>query len=88
MLSQQQNHAPIANQPNSAQLEAPPMIPLSYIQVRAVVWECGEGQTDRQTDRQRDRQTDRRPCPIYILPQLCLTGNVTTESLVANLSRW
>jgi len=22
----------------------------SYIQVRAVVWECGEGQTDRHTD--------------------------------------
>jgi len=23
---------------------------LSYIRVRAVVWECGEGQTDRHTD--------------------------------------
>jgi len=27
------------------------------IRVRAVVWECGEGQTDRQTDRQTHRQT-------------------------------
>jgi len=27
---------------------APPTIPPSYIRVRAVVWECGEGQTDTQ----------------------------------------
>ena len=33
------------------------MLPPSYIRVCAVVWECGEGQTDRHTD--RDRQTDR-----------------------------
>jgi len=26
-----------------------PTIPPSYIRVRAVVWECGEGQTDRET---------------------------------------
>jgi len=44
-----ENRAPIANTPNSAQLEGTPTIPPSYIQVRAVVWECGEGQTD--TDR-------------------------------------
>jgi len=30
---------------NSAQLEGTPTIPPSYIRVRAVVWECGEGQT-------------------------------------------
>jgi len=29
---------------------APPTIPPHYIVVRAVVWECGEGQTDRHTD--------------------------------------
>ena len=29
---------------------ARPTIPPSYISVRAVVWECGEGQTDRHTD--------------------------------------
>ena len=28
---------------------APPTIPLSYIRVRAVVWECGDGEIDRQT---------------------------------------
>jgi len=40
--------APIANLPSSAraQLEGTPTIPPSYIRIRAVVWECGEGQTD------------------------------------------
>jgi len=45
-----------ANPPN-AQLEGTPTILASYIRVRAVVWECGEGQTDRHTDTQRDTQT-------------------------------
>jgi len=40
--------APIANLPNSAQLEGTPTIPL----VCAVVSECGKGRTD--TDRQTD----------------------------------
>jgi len=40
-----------ANPPNSAQLEGTPTIPASYIRVRAVVWECGEGKTDEQTHR-------------------------------------
>jgi len=39
----------IANLPNTAQLQGTPTIPPSYIWVRAVVWECGEGQTDTQT---------------------------------------
>jgi len=30
-------------------LHNPSAIPPSYIRVRAVVWECGEGQTDTQT---------------------------------------
>ena len=33
---------------NLCQLEPPPPIPLTYIRVRAVVWECGEGQIDTQ----------------------------------------
>jgi len=42
--------AQIANPPNNTQLEGTrPTIPPSYIQVRAVVWQCGEGQTDRHT---------------------------------------
>jgi len=41
--------APIANLPNSAQLEDTPTISPSYIRVHALVWECGEGQTDTQT---------------------------------------
>jgi len=42
-----ETRAPIADPPNSVQLED--HLPFaSYIRVRAVVWECGEGQTDRQ----------------------------------------
>jgi len=43
---------------------ASPTFAASYIRVRAraVVWECGEGQTDRH----------RQPWPIYISPRLCL----------------
>jgi len=44
--------APIANPPNSAQLEGTPCHSSSYNQVRVVVWECGEGQTDRHIDTQ------------------------------------
>jgi len=43
-----ETRAPITNPPNSAQLEGIPTIPPSYIRVRAVVWECREGQTDTQ----------------------------------------
>ena len=46
---------------------APPTIPQSYIRVRAVMWECGEGQADT-----------RKAVPIFILPRLCLTRNVTS----------
>ena len=60
--------APVANTPNNAQLEGTHTIPPSYVRVRAVVWECSEGQADR--------QTHRRPCPIHISPQLCLMQNV------------
>jgi len=43
--------APIADPPNNAQQECTPTIRPSYIRVRTVVWECGEGQT-RHTDTQ------------------------------------
>ena len=49
----------IANPPNSAQLGGTPTIPPSYIRVRAVVWECGRGQTH--TDA-RDQYTF---CVVY-----------------------
>jgi len=49
-----ETRVPIANLPNSAQLEGTPTISPSYIRVRTVVWECSEGQTDRQTHRQTD----------------------------------
>jgi len=65
--------APMANPPNSAQLEGTPTTPPSYIRVRAVVWACGEGQTDRYTHTE-----DRRAWPIYISRRLRLTRNVTT----------
>jgi len=42
-----ETHAPIANPPNSAQLGGTPTIILSYIQVSAVEWACGDGETDR-----------------------------------------
>ena len=45
---------------------APTTIPPRYIRVPAVVWECGEGQTD----------THRRPWPLYISRRLRLTRNV------------
>ena len=60
-----------------AQLEGTPTIPPSYIGVRAVVWEYGEGRTDRQTDRHKLQwQTHRRAWPIYNSRHLRLTRNV------------
>jgi len=48
-LTYKETRALIANPPNGAQLGAPPHIIPSYIRVRAVVWECGDGQTYRDT---------------------------------------
>ena len=45
-----ETRAPIANPPNSAQLQGTPYHSPAYIWVCAVVWECGEGQIDRHTD--------------------------------------
>jgi len=44
-----ETRAPTANPPNSVQLGALPTILPSYIRVCAVVWECGDGQTDTRT---------------------------------------
>jgi len=44
-----ETRASTANPPSSAQLEDTPTIPPTYTQVRAVVWECGEAETDTQT---------------------------------------
>jgi len=51
LLNSNETCAPIANPPNSAQLKDTPYHSpkLTYIQVRAVVWKCGEGQIDTQT---------------------------------------
>ena len=47
----------------SAQLEGTPTIPPSYIPVRAVLWECGEGQTDRH--RHTDARNHNTFCVVY-----------------------
>jgi len=69
-----ETRAPIANPSNIVHNYRAPLPFPSYIRVRAVVLECGEGQTYR--DRQTDTQTHRRPSPIYISPRLRLTRNV------------
>jgi len=45
-----ETRAPIANPFNGAQLDGTPYHSPSYMRIRAVMWECGEGQTDRHTD--------------------------------------
>ena len=44
-----ETRSPIANLPNSAQLDDTPYRPPTYIRVRAGVSECGEGQEQRDT---------------------------------------
>jgi len=58
MLSCHSNEtrAPIANMSNGAQLEGTPYHSPSYIRVRAVEWEYGEGHTHRDA---RDQYTFR-----------------------------
>ena len=41
---------PTANLSNTEQLEGTPTTPATYILAHAIVWECGEGQTDTHTD--------------------------------------
>jgi len=52
-----ETRALIPNPPNSAQLEGTPTIRPIYIRARAVVWECGEEQTDTQTHTDTQKQT-------------------------------
>ena len=49
-------HAPIANLPSNAQLGGIPYHSPKLHPVRAIVWACGRGQTDRCTDA-RDHNT-------------------------------
>jgi len=63
--------APIADPPNSAQLEGTSYHSLKLHSDLCTVRGCGEGQTDRH----RDTQTHRRPWPIYTSPGLCLRRN-------------
>ena len=72
-----ETRAPIANRSISAQLEDIPTIPASYIRVRAVLWECGEGQTHGQTD------TQTRVANIHFASPMRLTRNATTFVVVA-----
>jgi len=51
--------APIVNLRNSAQLRAPTTISPTYIRVRAVVLDCGNGQTHRHIYRRRGHYTFR-----------------------------
>jgi len=66
--------APIANLPTSAQLGATPTIPSSYIRIRAVVWACDRGQTDRHADA-RDQY-------IHFASSIRLTRNVITGDVL------
>jgi len=60
-----ETHAPIANPPNSGQLGGTPTIPPTCIRVRAVMWECGDGQTGRHTDTQTDAREQYTFCVVY-----------------------
>ena len=77
-------HAPISNPPITAQLGGIPYHTTSpsYIWVRAIMWACGRGQTDR--------QTHRRAWPQYISCRLRLKRNViiTTVELLWHVPLW
>jgi len=59
VIATKPNCAPIANPPNSAQLEGTPYHSPSYIRVRAVVWACGDGhaRTHERTHTHTQRRT-------------------------------
>jgi len=77
-----ETRAPITNLPNGAQLGGTPTIAPSYIRVCAVVWACGNGQTDTQRHTQAEIQTHRHAWPIYILRHLRQTGNVIRKHCI------
>jgi len=81
-----ETRAPIANTPNSAQLEGTPYHSPSYIRVRAVVWEFGEGQTytDTQTAVTNIHFTSARPHATCTKWCFCRSGSRTrAPSIVA-----
>jgi len=75
-----ETRAPIAYMPNSAQLGRTPYHSPSYIRIRAVVWECGEGQTDRHTD------TQTAVTNIHFASAIRFTRNVNTVNGDTNRS--
>jgi len=73
-----ETHAPIANPPNSAQLEGTPTIPPSYIRVHAAVWECSKRQTHtRMTNINFAMSTTHAKC-----------NNISTSMLQWSLHNW
>ena len=82
-----ETRAPIANPPNSAQLEGTPYHSPTYIRVCAVVWECGEGQSHRQTDTLTDTQTALTTIGLHFAwaTSLRLTWNVTKYYKISSL---
>jgi len=77
-VSKHWRHVVIATKPKSTQhctTRGTPTIPQSYIWVLAVVWSCGEGQTERH----------RRAWPMYISPWLRLMRHVINSF---NVSVW
>ena len=81
-----ETRAPVANPPNSAQLEGNAYHSSSYVRVRAVVWKCEEGQTDRHIDTQKAvanihfaLATPHAKCNCYVWPVLC-SENVKLNS--------
>ena len=77
-----ETRAPIANPLNSVQLyRTPPTIAPTYIRVRAVVWERGEGQTDTQTRVTNPRfasSTTHEKCSVQFTPATKLDSFVAS----------
>jgi len=72
-----ETHVPIANVPNSVQLEGAP-----YHSLNLHLGLCSSVGMWRGTD----RQTHRRIWPIYLSPRLCLTWNVVCSYPIFDLS--
>jgi len=71
--------APIANPPNSAQLEGTSYhSPKLHLRACAVMWACGEGQRDRDTD----RHTDGRGQYIFFVSAMPHAKCTDSENLI------
>jgi len=78
-----ETRAPIVNPPNSAQLEGTPYHSPSYIRVRAVLRECGEGQTQRQTDRHTDGRDHYTSRVVYDSGEINVINRATKRHAVS-----